>query len=691
MRARCWKVVAGAIVVASLCLAGQARLLAQSPEQNISLPLPADSASWINSSPLSMASLEGKGALVYFFEETCPKCRAAWPDMMALAKKYEGQPVAFIAVNSGTARAALESYAKQCKVNWPIVVDTSRQLEQAAGVGEISLQNICQVRVITADGKVVPARWDDMEGAVKIALEGAKWQIDPATIPSQLRPAWQAIEFGNYGAAGPVIHKALSSKDSATQDAAAKLAAVVKPKLDAAVSEAKSSLSGGDKWLAFNQFNSIHPRFDGFDVPPEVDEQRKTLAADPQIRGAIQASKKVEMARKILAAGSNVSPVARHSVETLLKQAGKDGAGTDVANQAEKLMAQLDHPQAAAASQPAPAATAETPGQPAASASETAEQWIQRLEKDYAQAAGPESDSKYADEKSVFLKKYAKDPLRWRLKLLDASRALGATENREETLKKAQPGLVEAVAAKDASETLREQASVMNLRIDFMRSAPKDELMKDLAAHFKAFPKSSVNAGIAQAVLRSITGGMDEEHQIAALQEYKSNAMAPLAAAAATRITQLENLLELKKNPMELKFTAADGRSFDLAEQHGKIVLIDYWATWCGPCVAGLPEVIELYKKYHDQGFEIVGISFDQDKQSLEGFVKDRDMTWVQFFDGKGWENTYGVKYGISGIPTMWLVGKDGRVIDFNARSELAAKVEKLVGHDVAATSAGVK
>jgi hypothetical protein len=92
-----------------------------------------------------------------------------------------------------------------------------------------------------------------------------------------------------------------------------------------------------------------------------------------------------------------------------------------------------------------------------------------------------------------------------------------------------------------------------------------------------------------------------------------------------------------------------------------------------------LPEVIELYGKHHDKGLEIVAISFDKDKDALTSFVEKKEMPWPQYFDGKFWENEYGVKYGINGIPTMWLVGKDGKVHDFQARQKLGEKIEKLL------------
>jgi thiol-disulfide isomerase/thioredoxin len=131
--------------------------------------------------------------------------------------------------------------------------------------------------------------------------------------------------------------------------------------------------------------------------------------------------------------------------------------------------------------------------------------------------------------------------------------------------------------------------------------------------------------------------------------------------------------------PLDIKFKAVDGREVDLSKLKGKVVLIDFWATWCPPCVKEVPNVVAAYKKYHDKGFEIVGISFDQDKGALTKFVGAQKMTWPQYFDGKGWGNDYGKKYGINSIPRMWLVGKDGNLADLNARGSLEDKVAKLL------------
>lgn len=145
------------------------------------------------------------------------------------------------------------------------------------------------------------------------------------------------------------------------------------------------------------------------------------------------------------------------------------------------------------------------------------------------------------------------------------------------------------------------------------------------------------------------------------------------------KIKSIKASADLKTKPLELKFTAVDGREVDVSKMQGKVVLIDFWATWCGPCVAELPNVLKAYKELHPKGFEIVGISLDGDKAELEGFVKEKGMEWPQYFDGKGWQNEISTKYGIDSIPAMWLLNKKGMVVSTNARGGLEEMVTKLL------------
>jgi thiol-disulfide isomerase/thioredoxin len=145
------------------------------------------------------------------------------------------------------------------------------------------------------------------------------------------------------------------------------------------------------------------------------------------------------------------------------------------------------------------------------------------------------------------------------------------------------------------------------------------------------------------------------------------------------KVKSIKAAAEIKSKPLEMKFTAVDGREVDVSKLQGKVVLIDFWATWCGPCVAELPNVIKAYKELHPKGFEIVGISLDSDKAELQAFVKDKGMEWPQYFDGKGWQNEISTKYGINSIPAMWLLNKKGMVVSTNARGGLEEQVAKLL------------
>ncbi len=132
-------------------------------------------------------------------------------------------------------------------------------------------------------------------------------------------------------------------------------------------------------------------------------------------------------------------------------------------------------------------------------------------------------------------------------------------------------------------------------------------------------------------------------------------------------------------DPLELEFTDVKGEEFDLSKLRGKVVLIDFWATWCEPCVAELPNVLAAYEELHPKGFEIVGISLDQKKEDLENFIKERKMPWVQYYDGRGWENEISTRFGITAIPAMWLLNKKGMVVDMQASANLEVKVKQLL------------
>ena len=117
-----------------------------------------------------------------------------------------------------------------------------------------------------------------------------------------------------------------------------------------------------------------------------------------------------------------------------------------------------------------------------------------------------------------------------------------------------------------------------------------------------------------------------------------------------------------------------NGQPLSLAALKGKVVLVDFWATWCMPCRVELPNVIANYKKYHDQGFEVVGVSMDKDLDALKKFTSANDMPWPQFCDGREFESKLGTKYGVDKLPTTFLLDREGKIIGKELRGEDLAK-----------------
>ena len=227
-------------------------------------------------------------------------------------------------------------------------------------------------------------------------------------------------------------------------------------------------------------------------------------------------------------------------------------------------------------------------------------------------------------------------------------------------------------------------------------------LVTKTAALLEADPDDMQTAGLAMQLagaLEQIPGGGDVA--VTAIKTF-----GPLFATSGNeRIKQLAagfegklRLLELPGKPMEIKGALLDGSPFDQAAFAGKVVLVDFWATWCGPCVAEIPNMIEQYEKYHDKGFEVVGISLDEDKAEVEKFVAENKIPWPILFAGKGWQDPTAQFYGISGIPQLVLIGRDGNVITLDVRGEkLGEKLGELfkgtagtnAGQDAAGKDAG--
>jgi thiol-disulfide isomerase/thioredoxin len=140
--------------------------------------------------------------------------------------------------------------------------------------------------------------------------------------------------------------------------------------------------------------------------------------------------------------------------------------------------------------------------------------------------------------------------------------------------------------------------------------------------------------------------------------------------------------------PIEIVGPTLDGRRYDLAEYRGKVVLVDFWATWCRPCVAELPNVRAAYDQYHDRGLEIVSVSLDERRGDLEKFLKANPLPWPQIYfdstDPAALAEHPANRYGIHSIPCLLVIDGDGKLIAQNVRGrEIRAAVARALGEPV--------
>jgi peroxiredoxin len=120
----------------------------------------------------------------------------------------------------------------------------------------------------------------------------------------------------------------------------------------------------------------------------------------------------------------------------------------------------------------------------------------------------------------------------------------------------------------------------------------------------------------------------------------------------------------------EINLPDPNGKNIALSSLRGKVVLIDFWASWCGPCRKEMPNVVAAYKKYKDKGFEIYGVSLDKELQSWVEAIKKDGITWIQVSDLQYWNSVAAKAYNVQGIPYTVLLDKEGKIIAKNLRGE---------------------
>ncbi|GAB6010780.1 redoxin domain-containing protein [Viscerimonas tarda] len=209
-----------------------------------------------------------------------------------------------------------------------------------------------------------------------------------------------------------------------------------------------------------------------------------------------------------------------------------------------------------------------------------------------------------------------------------------------------------------------------------------DEYIKEMTTIYFEYTKANITNPVGEFFFRNIGSNLEDEplRELLALArpEFKKAEDIQLLEG---KLLTLENTA-IGKQFVDLKAKTPVGEDIALSDYAGKgnIVLIDFWASWCAPCRAEMPIVVEAYKKYKDKGFEIVGVSLDENVAAWEKGIKELNITWPQMSDLKVWDSSLSAAYGVDGIPHTVLLDKDGQIIAKNLRGEeLLSKLEELL------------
>ena len=231
--------------------------------------------------------------------------------------------------------------------------------------------------------------------------------------------------------------------------------------------------------------------------------------------------------------------------------------------------------------------------------------------------------------------------------------------------------------------------------IPALDDAERRQLIDDIAAYMQEGEIEGTHVGLAMQTA-GILEQVSPELAITAYNVFAKHvetATNPELAAIAPSMFGAARRLALPGNPIEIAGTTLAGEEFNITQYKGKVVLVDFWATWCGPCVQELPNVVDNYKKYHAKGFEVVGISLDDNPEALKSFFEENEVPWVTLFEPdetkRGFENPIAQHYGINGIPTVILVNQEGNVVSLEARGDrLGELLAELLGEPAEATPA---
>ena len=219
-------------------------------------------------------------------------------------------------------------------------------------------------------------------------------------------------------------------------------------------------------------------------------------------------------------------------------------------------------------------------------------------------------------------------------------------------------------------------------------AAAQAKVLDDMAVVAKANPTSD-DVASTLGFMANVAAANDELSK-KAIDVIRANLKGEAITGMLAQLDTAQSQKEMIGKPLAFDGRTSTGGTFATSQYKGKVVLVDFWATWCGPCMGELPNVKKVYADFHDKGLEIVGVSCDSGDAELNKFIKENDMPWIQLREStQTSEETkwhpLAKQYGVDGIPTMFLIDRKGTLRYVDAREDLAAKVKELVAEGNAA------
>jgi thiol-disulfide isomerase/thioredoxin len=249
-----------------------------------------------------------------------------------------------------------------------------------------------------------------------------------------------------------------------------------------------------------------------------------------------------------------------------------------------------------------------------------------------------------------------------------------------------------AVIAQSKNEALKKQAAIQKASIGLRTGADDAAKVKAVDEFIALYPKDPIGGSLLVSLGSFYVRGVDKKKALLerALEQYPDGRSADTARAILHR-------LDAVGKPFDLEFTEAiTGTEISMKDLKGKVVVIDFWATWCGPCVAEMPKMKALYAEYKDKGVEFIGVSLDAPEKDggltkLKEFVKTQGISWPQYYQGNGWESKFSRSWGINSIPAVFLIDQDGKLASIEARGKLETMIPALLNRPAAPASVGAE